>query len=211
MPAARTRAAKGKPKSGTAKRRARFAPPQTVSHPDLLISGTDDAFRETIYVMALALSRLQSCREAFGRATSLTGPQFAVLIGTSYQQKDEGVPIRALADYVQLAPTHVTTEVGRLIRKGLLIKRANQHDRRSVLVSLSPKGEAVILGVAPFLRRVNDLLFADVSRQDFQAVRKFFNLFVLNSEYALAEIRRYEREGAKGLANPFAPERSRSE
>ena len=41
-------------------------------------------------------------------------------------------------------------------------------------------------------------------------MRKFFNLFVLNSESALAEIRRYEREGAKGLANPFALERPRS-
>ena len=71
VPPARTRAAKAKSKSGTAKRRSRFAPPQTVSHADLLASGTDEAFRETIYVMALALSRLQSCREAFGRATSL--------------------------------------------------------------------------------------------------------------------------------------------
>jgi DNA-binding MarR family transcriptional regulator len=74
----------------------------------------------------------------------LTGSQFAVMIGTAYRQKAEGVSIRTLAEYVQLAPPHVTTEVGWLIRKGLLIKRANPQDGRGVLVRLSRHGEGAI-------------------------------------------------------------------
>ena len=96
-----------------------------------------------------------------------TASQFIVLIGTAYRQGNEGVTIRALADHTQLAATHVTTEVGRLIGKGLLTKEANSRDRRSVLVRLSPKGEAAIRSVNPLLRRVNDQLFKDVSRQEF--------------------------------------------
>ena len=124
-------------KKQTAKRtvtgRARaFASPNTVTLPDMLAGGNDLKFRETLYLMALAFGRLHSCREEFGRALSLTASQFIVLIGTAHRQGREGVTIRGLADHTQLAATHVTTEVGRLIGKGLLTKQANARDRRSV-------------------------------------------------------------------------------
>lgn len=179
----------------TAERRARgFVPPGTITLPAMLQSGTDVAFRETIYLMVLAFSRMQSMREAFGRVLSLTASQFIVLMGAAYRQGSEGVTIRGLADHTQIATSHVTTEVGRLIDKGLLAKSANTRDRRSVLVRLTPKGEAAVLTVNPFLRRVNDLLFQNVSREDFATVSRFLTTFVLNSEYALAEVRRSERE-----------------
>jgi DNA-binding MarR family transcriptional regulator len=179
----------------TAERRGRgFVPPVTITLPAMLQSGADVAFRETLYLMVLAFSRMQSMREAFGRALSLTASQFIVLMGAAYRQGSEGVTIRGLADHTQLATTHVTTEVGRLIDKGLLTKSANTRDRRSVLVRLTPKGEGAILTVNPFLRRVNDLLFQNVSREDFATVSRFLATFVLNSEYALAEVRRSARE-----------------
>jgi DNA-binding MarR family transcriptional regulator len=160
--------------------------------------------------MFLAFGRLQTCREAFGRAlaasgTELTGSQYAVLMGTAYRQRAEGVSIRALADHVQLAPPHVTTEVGRLIRKGLLTKRANAQDRRGVLVKLSRKGEQALLRVVPFVRQINDLLFDNVSRNDFAVLSQFLKVFALNSERAIAEIRRSEIE--RGLAAPQRPRR----
>ncbi len=173
-----------------------FVSPATVSLPPMLADGSDVAFRETIYLMVLAFGRLHSCREAFGRALSLTAPQFIVLIGTAYRQGAEGVTIRGLADHTQLAATHVTTEVGRLIAKGLLTKQANTRDRRSVLVRLSPKGEAAIRSVNPLLRRINDQLFKDVSRQEFAVVSRFLARFAQNSEDALIEIQRAERERA---------------
>jgi DNA-binding MarR family transcriptional regulator len=167
--------------------------PPTVSHPALRRGASDEGFRRTLYLMVLAFGRLQTCREAFGRAMGLTGSQFAVMVGTAYCQNVDGVSIRALAEHVQLAPTHVTTEVGRLVRRGLLAKRANRHDRRGVLVTLTPRGEAALLEVAPFVRRVNDLLFRNVSRKEFAALSRFLATFAANSEEAVAEIRRTER------------------
>lgn len=181
------------PPKDSARRQSGFAAPRTVSHPALLDHGSDDAFRETLYLMILALGRLADCREAFGRAMALTGSQFAVMIGTAYRQESDGVSIRALADYVQLAPTHVTTEVGRLIRKGLLVKRVNPRDRRGVLVRLSRRGEHAIRDVAPLVCEINDILFADVSRKDFVAVAAFLQVFAQNGERAVDEIRRRER------------------
>src|ERR1044071_5034230 len=185
-----------RPHKALPRRGKAFVPPTTITLPPMLKSGGDVAFRETLYLMALTFGRLHTCREAFGRALELTSSQFIVLIGTAYQQGGAGVSIRALADHTQRAATHVTTEVGRLIDKGLLTKDASTLDRRSVLVRLSPKGQDAIRAINPLLRRVNDLLFADVSREEFAAVSSFLERFALNSEYALAEIRRSERERA---------------
>jgi DNA-binding MarR family transcriptional regulator len=205
---ARTRSTRNgkRPGSAAGSRRNGFSPPRTVSHDALLQAGSDVAFRETLYLMVLTFGRLITCREAFGRALGLTGSQFAVLIGAAYAQGRDGVSIRALADHVQLASTHVTTEVGRLIRKGLLAKTVNPRDRRGVLVTLSPKGEAAVLAVSPFLRRVNDLLFRGVGRRDFAAVSRFLAGFALNSERALDEIRRSggKRAGKRGADKRMA-------
>jgi MarR family transcriptional regulator, organic hydroperoxide resistance regulator len=183
-------AARGTGHSRTA---ARFAPPLTVSHAPLLRGGSDRAFRRSVYLMVLTWSRLMTCREAFGRALGLTGTQFAVLIGTAYQQGDEGVSIRALADHIQLAATHVTTEVGRLIGKGLLTKAVNRNDRRGVLVRLSRRGEAAVVKVTPLVRQVNDVLFAGLSRREFSILTNLLDRLASNSEAALGEIRRSQR------------------
>jgi len=196
MTTSRKKTGSDRPPSGLPRRGKEFVPPATITLTPMLKGGGDVAFRETLYLMALTFSRLTTCRDAFGRMLGLTASQFIVLIGTAYRQGNEGVSIRALADHTQLAATHVTTEVGRLIAKGLLTKQPSTRDRRSVLVRLSPKGEDAIRAVNPFLRRVNDLLFTDVSREDFAIVSGFLEKFALNSEYALAEIRRSERERA---------------
>jgi DNA-binding MarR family transcriptional regulator len=176
-----------------------FKPPLTVTHPEMLTSGRDDEFRQVIYTIVQVLSEVESCGAAFGRAIGLTRSQFAVLMGVAYQQSDSGVRINMLARYVQLASTHVTTEVGVLSRKGLVSKTVDPEDRRSVLVRLSPKGEATVTSIAPFVRRVNDLLFKDISREQLKALREIFTVLSLNSEFALAEVRRSEREQAANL------------
>jgi MarR family transcriptional regulator, organic hydroperoxide resistance regulator len=185
-------ASRGRAKTHRPARGSEFVPPLTVSHPAMLASGGDVAFRETVYAMVLAFGRLIACREAFGRALALTGSQFAVLVGTAYRQGRDGVSIRALADHVQLAPTHVTTEVGRLVRKSLLAKRVNRRDRRGVLVTLSPAGETAVRKISPFLRQINDLLFQDIDRKELAAITGFLRVFLRNGEQALAEIRRRE-------------------
>lgn len=166
-----------------------FVPPVTISNETFWVDGRDDWLRETLYLMVLCLNQLHTFREAFGRAMDLTSPQFAVLMGTAYTQGAEGVSIGTLATHVHLAPTHVTTEVGRLIKLGLLQKRTNNEDRRSVLVQLSPRGEKTIRAVIPLVRSVNDQLFDGVTRDELQSILQFFRRFAANSEIALTRIK----------------------
>lgn len=189
-----TRARKASGKAKPAAEPTQFDAPLTVSHREMLNAGRDDDFRQTIYTIIQVLSELESCGAAFGRAIGLTRSQFAVLMGVAYQQADTGVRINVLAKYVQLASTHVTTEVGVLSRRGLVSKTVDLEDRRSVLVRLSSKGEATVLSISPFVRRVNDLLFKGITREQLRTLREIFTTLSLNSEFALAEVRRSERE-----------------
>jgi len=171
-------------------------PPLTISREALLDAGGDAHFREVLYLMVKAFGRLNDCRDAFGRAINLTGSQFAVLMGAAYTQGETGVTIANLAAHVQLAATHVTTEVGRLVNRGLLEKRDNPEDRRSVLVRLTAPGEQAVQDLAPFMRSINDILFDGVGRSEFAALEKFLVRFAQQTDLALAEIRRREkREG----------------
>ena len=169
-----------------AKSRAAFRPPVTVSRAEFLHGGSDRAFRESIYAMVLALDGLLKCRALFGKVLGLTPSQFAVLMGTAYRQGAEGVAIRDLADHIRLAAPHVTTEVGRMIEMGLLAKRQDESDRRSVRVSLSPEGEAAVVRVAPVVRRVNDMLFEDISAAALEVVEAFTRKLALSAERVFA-------------------------
>lgn len=75
------------------------------------------------------------------------------------------------------------------MKKGLLTKRPNKDDGRSVLIRLTSQGQQAIARVAPLLRRNNELFFQHVTKDDLGAVRRFLFKLIRNSEYALAEIR----------------------
>ena len=167
-----------------------FTPPLTISRDEFLREGGDRAFREAIYTTVLALESLLKCREIFGRVLGLTGSQFAVMMGTAYRQGENGVSIRDLAEHIRLAAPHVTTEVGRVIHKGLLKKRQDELDRRSVLVSLSPEGEEAVRSLAPIVRRVNDMLFEDISAAELAVVEKLLRRLTLNADRVFAQVRR---------------------
>lgn len=139
--------------------------------------------------MVRALDGLHACREVFAQELGLTGSQFAVLIGTAYREGADGVTIRDLAEHVRLAAPHVTTEVGKLIRMGLIMKRPHLTDRRSVLVSLTPEGKATVEGVAPLVRRVNDILFDTITRAELDTLTRAMKVLIVNSERALADVR----------------------
>ncbi len=167
-----------------------FSPRATITLVELLRDGSDLHFRETVFLMVRALSHLEFCREAFGKRIGLTGSQFATLVGTAYCQSKTGVTIRDLAKHVRLAATHVTTEVGRLEGKGLLVKRANQEDRRSVLVRLSGEGERLMNDLTPYMRDVNDILFNNFTSADMKRLHTMLEKFSENGDRAADFIKR---------------------
>jgi DNA-binding MarR family transcriptional regulator len=168
---------------------ARYQPPRTISRSDYIEHGSDEWFREAIYTTVRALRSLLACRDAFGRELNLTASQFAVLMGIAYRQGKAGVNIRDLAQHIATAQTHVTTEVGHLIRNGCLHKRPDPKDGRGVLVSLSPKGRAAVERIAPLVREVNDLLFAGIDARAMKTASQVMGRIAENAEQVVAELR----------------------
>lgn len=185
----------------------KYESPLTTSREEFLKDGTDQLFREAIYTLVLSVDCLLKCRSSFARILGLTSSQFAVLMGVASQQGDRGVTIKDLAEHVALASTHVTTEIGRLEAKGLLVKRNNENDRRSVLVSLSPEGIRQIERVTPTVREVNDLLFRDVTLRRLVNTHILAKQIVTNADEALSYARLAATKAAK---NPKREVRKRS-
>ncbi len=179
-----------------------YQPPLTTSREDFLKDGTDQLFREAIYTWVLSADRLLKCRSAFARILGLTSSQFAVLMGVASQQHSDGVTIKDLAEHVALASTHVTTEIGRLEAKGLLVKRSNASDRRSVLVSLTAKGRAEIERITPVVSEVNDILFRGVKLNRLVNAHVFARQVVGNSQEAMSFVRRTANASARKAARP---------
>ncbi|MBB6310324.1 MarR family winged helix-turn-helix transcriptional regulator [Xanthobacter tagetidis] len=171
---------------GRGKPAGSFRPPVTISRAEFLRGEGDRAFRESIYAMVMALEGLLKCRAIFGKVLGLTPSQFAVLMGTAYRQGEDGVAIRDLADHIRLAAPHVTTEVGRMIEMGLLAKRQDESDRRSVRVSLSPDGEQAVVRVAPVVRRVNDMLFEEITSSELAVVETVMRKLAISAERVFA-------------------------
>jgi DNA-binding MarR family transcriptional regulator len=166
----------------------RFQLPRTISRAEYVRGGSDEWLREAIYALVQGLARLLACREAFGRTLGLTATQFVVLMGVAYRQRENGVSIGELAQHVSLARTHVTTESGRLLRKGYLVKRPSPHDGRSVLVSLSPRGEAAVGALARIVRQANDILFAGIAPGEVEVAASVMRRIAVNTESALRQI-----------------------
>lgn len=176
----------------------RFRPSTSVTHEAMLVDDNDEKFRRVLFLSRLFADRLAIFREAIGRMVGLSGNQYVILLATAHAQGDGGVTIRDVARYALMASTHVTTQAGALIRKGLVRKQPNSKDGRSVLLSLTPKGEQAMKVIAPIRQEFNDAFFVGVSRASLLAAAEFLEQVTENSERGLPLLRHAEPQGRSG-------------
>jgi DNA-binding MarR family transcriptional regulator len=172
-----------------------YIPPLSVSRPACLENGCDARLRALLHALFVTAARFETVRGAFGRRIGATGPQYTILAAIPERQIQEaGIGIRALADHLHVAPSHITAEVNKLVALGLVAKRANPSDGRGVLITLTRAGEAALDRLGPFRREINDILFAGIGRAEFQTLARLFERFLVNTERALDRIGLAERE-----------------
>jgi len=177
--------------------RSGYAPPLSISRSACLEGGRDDRLRALLHALFVTAARFEDVRGAFGRRIGASGPQYTILAAIAERQAatgGAGIGIRALADHLHVAPSHITTEVNKLLSLGLVEKRANPADGRGVLVRLARPGEAALDRLGPFRREINDTLFDGVGRAEFQTLARLFERFLVNTERALDRIELDARE-----------------
>jgi MarR family transcriptional regulator, organic hydroperoxide resistance regulator len=171
-----------------------FRPALSVSHDSMLVEGDDEVFRHLLFLSRMFADRLATFRDVVAEQIGLSGNQYAIFLAIAHAQKQSGVTVREVAHYTLMASTHVTTQVGALVKRGLVQKKPNREDGRSVLLSLTPKGERAMDQITPMRREFNDAFFVHVSRSSLLAASKFLEQVTANTERALPLLEDAERK-----------------
>lgn len=176
----------------------KFQLPLSVTRPEVLEDGSDEQFRKVIYDLFVTATRFDEIREGFGRAIGVSGPQYFILVAVARSHAGEepegGVGVRALADYLGVAASHVTVEVGKLVRLGLLEKQPHPEDGRRVRISLTTAGRAALEDLAPLRQDMNDILFDGMSADEFRQLARVVARFTETTARAQMELARREQE-----------------
>jgi MarR family transcriptional regulator, organic hydroperoxide resistance regulator len=168
-----------KTRSRTAKTNRKPQKPRiepTVSSPHLMVDGSDQAFRQFIHDALGFFSRLQTVRSQLGAVIGLSGTQYTVLIAIArLSGEDRKIGVNQVAEHLHFSGAFVTTEINKLVARGLVRKDVDSEDRRRVVLAVSPTGRALLSELAAVQRPVNDMLFRGLSASDFRKMRKLMS------------------------------------
>jgi DNA-binding MarR family transcriptional regulator len=160
--------------------------PLTTSRPELLSGGSDRQFRHLIHGLFGFAAHHERIRDGHARVIGLAGIEYTVLIAIAHLSRDGDVNIKTVANHLYLSGAFITSVAGRLLRLGLIRKRADAGDRRRVTLTVSEKGLAALERLAPIQRRVNDVEFGGLSRQEFEHLTAIVDRLIDNGARAVA-------------------------
>ncbi len=93
----------------------------TVTRPELLIEGSDWAFRQFVHDTLAFSARLQQVRGQLGQVIGLSGMQYTVLIAIAHLRAvDEKVGVNLVADHLHFSGAFITIEINKLVAAGLV-------------------------------------------------------------------------------------------
>lgn len=160
--------------------------PLTTSRPELLSNGRDRQFRHLIHGLFGFAAHHERIRSGHARVIGLAGIEYTVLIAIAHLSQDDDVNVKSVADHLYLSGAFITAVAGRLLRLGLIHKEADPGDRRRVTLTVSEKGRAALERLAPVQRRVNDVEFGYLSRQEFDLLTELVDRLIDGGARAVA-------------------------
>ena len=163
--------------------RKRSAPPATVSRPALLVKGSDAEFRRLIHDLIAYGHRLDACRDAFAAIAGISGVQYEILMLVS---RADGLSIGEVAARLHRSGAFITIEANKLAEAGILEKASDPDDGRRVLLKIASKGTELLERMAPYQRRVNDILFERLDARRFKETRKLAEDLLASGDRAVA-------------------------
>ncbi len=165
-----------------------FVFPVSATNAILRTGKSDHSLRKLVYDFFTVASQMEEMRRYLGKKVGLTGPQYFLVMAVAELQGKTGVSVGRVAAYLHVTGTFVTTESGKLFKKGILEKRTDPRDNRRSLLSISEKGQRALSALFPELRHINDIVFDLDSRDDFLRLCALMDRLVSNGQRALALI-----------------------
>lgn len=166
--------------------RQRSALPLTVSRPDLIINGSDRAFRELVHNLFGFFALHERLRTGHGKYIGLGGVEYTVLISIGHLAREGDVNVKTVADHLHLSGAFITATTNRLLKLGYIHKTVDTADRRRVTLTVSTKGRGALERLAPIQRRINDIEFGALTREEFLKLNDVLRRMIADSHRAVA-------------------------
>jgi DNA-binding MarR family transcriptional regulator len=169
--------------------------PLTVSRGALLAGGSDGEFRGLIHDLIAYGHKLDACRDAFAAIAGISGAQYEILMLVS---RADALSIGEVAARLHRSGAFITIEANKLVASGILEKAADPADRRKVLLRMNLKSQQLLERLAPYQRRINDVLFEFLDARGFRQLRALAAELVGAGDRAVAmlELLLHEAEAA---------------
>ena len=166
-----------------ARSRRKSAPPPTVSRPALLVGGSDAEFRGLIHDLIAYGHRLDACRDAFASIVAISGAQYEILMLVS---RAEGLSVGEVASRLHRSGAFITIEANKLVARGILDKASDPSDGRRVILRTNLRSREIMEQLAPYQRRINDVLFDRLDGKRFRQLRALARDLVESGDRAVA-------------------------
>ena len=167
------------------------APPPTVSRSALLARGSDGEFRGLIHDLIAYGHKLDACRDAFAAIAGISGAQYEILMLVS---RADGLSIGEVAERLHRSGAFITIEANKLAERGILEKATDPRDGRRVLLQCNSRSLEMLEKIAPYQRRVNDVLFEFLDAKRFRELRALAAQIVCAGDRAVAMLEQLLQE-----------------
>jgi DNA-binding MarR family transcriptional regulator len=152
----------------------------------------DTRLREFVADFYAAMSMMRILRQEIASTLSLTSAEYSVLLAVWYLERKKEITVRAIADHLHVAAAYVTSEVSRLVARGLLTKRRDKFDRRAVGVGLTKAARDLLSRLEQILSDINRPLFSGLSFRDLATVHRFLRAVIGNGHDAIRAAQGFE-------------------
>ena len=112
----------------------------------------DEEFRR-LAAFRLAFRKFQVFSEQAAEAQGLTSQQYQALLAIKAHDGPEPFTVTVLSQWLLIKHNSAVGLVDRIAQLGLVARRPSEHDRRSVVVDLTPAGRRVLNRLAILHRR----------------------------------------------------------
>ena len=180
------------------KSRQPFKAPGSLTLP--LGSSSSKRFRESLDDLLTMAEQVRELRIDLARSLGVSEPQYRLIWAIAELQGSLGITVTSVARRLRVTGAFVTTEVNKLCRLGLVSKTSNPGDGRSVLISLTSKGESALKLVAVRAQRINDSYFRNISESEFEVLGRIVAKLIVNGSEALSLL----KDADTGAPGPIA-------
>jgi DNA-binding MarR family transcriptional regulator len=164
---------------------AQAFPPLSTSLEGFIKNGSDREFRQLIYSMLSFSTLMLRSREHFAAYIGVTGPQYSMMAVIA---EAERATVGQIAQRMHVASPFVTAETGKLIRKNIVAKSRDEKDRRSVILTLTAKGNTLIRELAAMRRTTNDMMYRSLTGDRAKMLTEMMHALIADANLALHEL-----------------------